>query len=76
MPYRSARQRAYMHIHHPEIAKRWDREYGDSMRTSRKDQIKQAIMRKPKYGGPQGGRPQAPKRVGKARAASRGIKYL
>lgn len=28
MPYRSKAQRAYMHIHHPEIAKRWDAEYG------------------------------------------------
>lgn len=28
MPYRSAKQRAYMHIHHPEIAARWDREFG------------------------------------------------
>ena len=28
MPYRSAAQRGYMHVHHPEIAKRWDKEYG------------------------------------------------
>ena len=28
MPYKSAKQRAYMHIHHPEIAKRWDKKYG------------------------------------------------
>lgn len=28
MPYKSAKQRAYMHIHHPEIAARWDKEYG------------------------------------------------
>jgi hypothetical protein len=28
MPYRSAKQRAYMHARHPEIAARWDREYG------------------------------------------------
>jgi hypothetical protein len=26
MPYKSEKQRAYMHIHHPEIAKRWDAE--------------------------------------------------
>ena len=25
MPYRSRAQQAYMHIHHPAIAKRWDR---------------------------------------------------
>lgn len=28
MPYKSAKQRRYMHAKHPEIAKRWDREYG------------------------------------------------
>lgn len=28
MPYKSAKQAAYMHSQHPEIAKRWDREYG------------------------------------------------
>jgi len=28
MPYRSAKQRAYMHIHHPKIAARWDKTYG------------------------------------------------
>ena len=28
MPYRSAKQRRYMHAKHPEIAKRWDRKYG------------------------------------------------
>jgi hypothetical protein len=28
MPYRSSKQRAYMHIHHPDIAARWDKEYG------------------------------------------------
>lgn len=26
MPYESTAQQAYMHIHHPEIAKRWDKE--------------------------------------------------
>lgn len=28
MPYKSKKQRAFMHIHHPEIAKRWDKETG------------------------------------------------
>jgi len=28
MPYKSAKQRAYLHIKHPEIAKRWDKKYG------------------------------------------------
>ena len=26
MPYKSAKQRAYLHVHEPEIAARWDRE--------------------------------------------------
>jgi hypothetical protein len=28
MPYKSKKQRAFMHIHHPLIAKKWDKEYG------------------------------------------------
>lgn len=28
MPYRSSKQRAYMHIHLPKIAKKWDKKYG------------------------------------------------
>ena len=28
MPYRSEKQRRFMHAKHPDIAKRWDREYG------------------------------------------------
>jgi len=28
MPYRSAKQRAYMHARLPKIAARWDKEYG------------------------------------------------
>jgi hypothetical protein len=31
MPYKSAKQRAYMHIHEPEIAKRWDAKYGGGL---------------------------------------------
>jgi len=28
MPYKSAKQRRYMHVKHPEIAARWDAKYG------------------------------------------------
>ena len=28
MPYRSAKQRAFMHAKHPGIAKKWDKKYG------------------------------------------------
>jgi len=27
MPFKSEKQRRYMHANHPEIAKRWEREY-------------------------------------------------
>jgi hypothetical protein len=36
MPYRSAKQRAYMHIHHPKIAAHWDKEYGGKIVKSKK----------------------------------------
>ena len=29
MPYKSKDERAWMHIHEPEIAARWDKEYPD-----------------------------------------------
>lgn len=28
MPYKSSKQRAYMHIHHPDVAAKWDKKYG------------------------------------------------
>jgi hypothetical protein len=28
MPYASAKQRAYLHIHEPKLAARWDAKYG------------------------------------------------
>lgn len=28
MPYKSAKQRAFLHINKPEIAKKWDKKYG------------------------------------------------
>lgn len=33
MPYKSRAQRAYMHIHHPTIAKRWDSKYKASAKS-------------------------------------------
>ena len=36
MPYKSAKQRAYMHIHEPKIAARWDKEYGGKVVPSKK----------------------------------------
>jgi len=40
MPYVSSRQRAYMHIHHPEIARRWDREYGGKVRQRKRGRVR------------------------------------
>jgi hypothetical protein len=45
MPYKSAKQRAYMHIHHPEIAKRWDKEYGGKIVSNKKDNKKSVTKR-------------------------------
>jgi hypothetical protein len=36
MPYRSAKQRRYMHAKHPKIAKRWDRKYGGKVRRKKR----------------------------------------
>lgn len=50
MPYRSAKQRRFMHWAHPEIANRWDKEYGGkvvgkvpSQRTGSKSMISQSL---------------------------------
>ncbi len=37
MPYKSAKQRAFMHAQHPDIAKRWDAETGGKVVPTRKD---------------------------------------
>lgn len=36
MPYKSAKQRAYLHIHEPEVAKRWDKKYAGKVVKKRK----------------------------------------
>jgi hypothetical protein len=36
VPYRSARQRRFMHAKHPKIAKRWDAKYGGKVQPKRK----------------------------------------
>lgn len=33
MPYKSAKQRRYMHAKHPKIAARWDRKYGGKVKS-------------------------------------------
>jgi len=36
MPYKSKKQRAWMHIHEPSIAKRWDKKYGGKVKPKKK----------------------------------------
>jgi len=36
MPYKSAKQRRFMHAKHPEIAKKWDKKYGGKIVKSKK----------------------------------------
>lgn len=36
MPYRSEKQRKYMHAKHPEIAAKWDKKYGGKVKPKRK----------------------------------------
>lgn len=36
MPYKSAKQRRYMHAAHPKIAAKWDKKYGGKVRAKKK----------------------------------------
>ncbi len=36
MPYKSARQRRFMHAVVPEVAKKWDKKYGGKIKKSTK----------------------------------------
>ena len=36
MPFRSEKQRRFMHAKHPEIAERWEAEYGSTPRKVKK----------------------------------------
>jgi hypothetical protein len=46
MPYRSDKQRRYMHARHPEIAARWDKEYGGKVQPKGKTKAKTKAKRK------------------------------
>jgi hypothetical protein len=35
-PYASKKQRAYLHIHEPELAAKWDKAYGGKIRKKKK----------------------------------------
>ncbi len=44
MPYTSKAQRAFMHIHHPEIAAKWDKEFPNQGRLPQhKNPVKKAL---------------------------------
>lgn len=36
MPYKSKKQRAWLHINKPKIAKKWDRKYGGKIKGTKK----------------------------------------
>ena len=40
MPFKSEKQRRYMHAKHPEIAARWDRKYGGKIVKAAKRRLK------------------------------------
>lgn len=46
MPYKSAKQLRYMHARHPDIAKRWDREYGSTGKLPLYSRKKRLLKRK------------------------------
>lgn len=36
MPYKSAKQRRYIHAKHPKIAAKWDKKYGGKIKPKKK----------------------------------------
>jgi hypothetical protein len=48
MPYRSEKQRRFMHARHPDIAARWDREYGGRIVAGAKKVVARRRKRRPK----------------------------
>jgi hypothetical protein len=46
MPYRSKAQRAYLHIHNPALAKKWDAEYGGKIAPKKKPKKRKPAGRK------------------------------
>lgn len=40
MPYRSKKQRAWMHIHEPEIAAEWDQKYGGKIAVKKRNKVR------------------------------------
>lgn len=45
MPYKSERQRRYMHARHPDIAARWDEKYGGKIVKKKPKKASEVIKR-------------------------------
>ena len=43
MPFKSAKQRRYLHANHPKIAKRWEAEYGVKPKLKKKKKKKEKV---------------------------------
>ena len=48
MPYKSKKQRAYLHIHEPALAEEWDTKYGGEIQKPRRERTKSKKSRKRK----------------------------
>lgn len=42
MPYTSKKQRAWMHINKPKLAKKWDKKYGGKVKDVREEAVRRA----------------------------------
>ncbi len=42
MPYKSAKQRRYLHAKEPALAARWDKKYGGKVKAAPKKKVKRA----------------------------------
>lgn len=47
MPYKSAKQRAYLHVHEPELAAEWDQKYGGKVKPGHEAKEKKVAKKKP-----------------------------
>jgi len=45
MPYKSAKQRTYLHIHEPALAKKWDKEIGGKIKMKVNNKMRGALGR-------------------------------
>ncbi len=46
MPYKSDKQRRFLHAVHPELAKKWDKKYGGAVKGSKPAEQKKRKVRK------------------------------